>query len=289
MRLSIRHRTLYEYEPEALRLALRLRLWPSRFDTQSRHGWTVTVNGQPVEPLLTDDFGDEIGLWHAHHTVEKVEVIAQGEVETQDAAGVVRGLGRARAAGIFLRDTKLTAPDDAIRALAHEAAEGRDGPLAALHALKDAVCEAVDYRPGVTDETTTAARALALGAGVCQDQAHVFIAGARSLGIPARYVSGYLFVLPDDAKDEQDLRETHGWAEAHVEGLGWVGFDATNGVCPTDGYVRLTAGLDANEASPMRGSVTGQAEATLEADVAIAPAGQSQTQSQSGQSQSQSQ
>ena len=162
MRLSIRHKTVYAFEP-------------------------VSVNGAPVTPLLTDDFGDACGQWHSKGEVDGVEILAEGMVETAETAGVVRNLGRQRSTGVFLRETALTEPDDAICELAAEAAasSGDDGTLAALHALSAAVGGAVEYRPGVTGSDTTAARALALGAGVCQDHAHVFIAAARSLGVPA--------------------------------------------------------------------------------------------------------
>ena len=286
MRLSIRHKTVYAYEPAALKLALRLRLWPSVHEAQTVSSWAVSVNGEPVSPLLTDDFGDRVGLWHSHHEIEGVEIVAEGVVETAESAGVVRGLGKRRATGVFLRDTALTEPDEAICELAAEVAAtvGDDGTLATLHSLSAAVREAVDYRAGATDAGTTAARALALGVGVCQDHAHVFIAAARSLGIPARYISGYLLANEDDEGTDEhgELHETHAWAEAHVEGLGWVGFDASNQVCPTERYVRLVAGLDARDAAPIRGSITGQVEETLEAEVRIGPA-QTQGQSQSQQ------
>ena len=118
----------------------------------------------------------------------------------------------------------------------------------------------------------------------------MFIAAARSLGVPARYVSGYLHVDPvqddEDADDADrirtdDLTETHAWAEAFLEGLGWVGFDPSNDVCPTEGYVRLVTGLDANEAAPLRGSVTGASETTLTAEVEVIQSeGPSQSQQQ---------
>lgn len=276
MRLSIRHKTVYAFEPAALKLALRLRLWPSKFEGQTVVSWKVTVNGEEATPLLTDDFGDAVGQWHSRDQIEGVEILAEGVVETEEVAGVVRGLGRQRAAGVFLRETELTEPDDAICEMAAEAAAtaGDDGTLATLHALSAAVREAVDYKPGATSADTTAARALAMGAGVCQDHAHVFIAAARSLGIPARYVSGYLLATEEDegANEHGELHETHAWAEAFVEGFGWVGFDAANQVCPTERYVRLVAGLDAREAAPIRGSITGQVEETLEAEVRISPA-----------------
>lgn len=143
----------------------------------------------------------------------------------------------------------------------------RRGTLARLHALSAAVSDAVAYRAGVTTASTTAAEAFALGAGVCQDHAQVFIAGARALGIPARYVSGYLLA------DEGDvLHETHGWAEALVPELGWVGFDPSNRVCVTDHYLRIACGLDADEAAPIRGSVTVAGDIWIDADVRIAQA-----------------
>jgi transglutaminase-like putative cysteine protease len=275
MRLRIRHVTRYAYDPPALRLALRLRLWPSRFEAQTPADWHVTVDGEPVPILFTDVHGEPLGLWHAHDPRATVEIVAEGEVETADAAGVVRGLGRNRALGVWLRETPLTAPDDALDALAAEAREaaGGDGPLAELHALMQAVHARVEYRAGVTDADTPAGRALALGAGVCQDHTHVFLAAARHLGAPARYVAGYLLAGDDPELAEgreADPHETHAWAEAHVEGLGWVGFDPSSGVCPTDRHVRLCSGLDARSAGPIRGSVGGGAAETLEARVDIA-------------------
>ena len=143
----------------------------------------------------------------------------------------------------------------------------QDGPLATLHALSAAVSDAVQYRAGVTTSNTTAAQAFALGAGVCQDHAQVFIAAARSIGIPARYVSGYLLAGDGDA-----LHETHGWAEAWLPQLGWIGFDPSNRVCVTERYLRVASGLDADEAAPIRGSVTVAGDIWIDADVRIAQA-----------------
>jgi transglutaminase-like putative cysteine protease len=88
---------------------------------------------------------------------------------------------------------------------------------------------------------------------VCQDISHIFIASARSLGIPARYVSGYLH----RADGQNDQQAGHAWSEAYVDGLGWVAFDATNGMCATDAYLRVAVGLDYLSAAPLRGSRIG--------------------------------
>ena len=147
-----------------------------------------------------------------------------------------------------------------------------------MHGLFNTVAEAIAYKPGTTSAQTTAAQALKAGKGVCQDHAHVFISAARAMGVPARYIVGYLFA--EDGK----TTETHAWAEAFVPEIGWVGFDPANRLCPTDRYVRLACGLDAADAAPIRGNVSGAAQERLSASVDIAQAaGQSQTQNQDGQ------
>src|SRR5262245_52765291 len=136
--------------------------------------------------------------------------------------------------------------------------------LETLHALTGAIRDRVDYVPGVTDAHTGAAEALADGKGVCQDHAHIFIAAARTLGIPARYITGYL-LLGDDSPSEAH----HAWAEACVDGLGWVGFDVANRICPTDRYVRLAVGLDAGGAAPVVGSRRGGQHELLDVSVGV--------------------
>lgn len=275
MRMTIRHLTRYSYEPDAALAALRLKLWPPRSASQSPVDWRVTINGDAIEPIVTDAQGDRVALWHAYSPTRRIDIVAEGQVETADTAGVLKELAQRAPPGVFLRDTALTRRSDTIRELAAGTPEGNT--LSRLHALSEAVHGAVDYRSGVSDVTTTAAEALALGAGVCQDQAHVFIAAARALDIPARYVVGYLH----DPDRDEPAEETHAWAEAHVPGLGWTGFDITNQLCPTDFYVRLCCGLDAADAAPVRGTVMGGAEESLEVEIAVeGAAGQSQQQQQ---------
>lgn len=275
MRMSIRHLTRYRYEPEAISAALRLRLWPPSTAGQKPVSWVVTVNDLVVEPALTDAHGDRVGLWHAHVPTGGIEIVAEGTVETADLAGVLSELPQRARPGLFLRGTALTQPSDAVRKLGVGVA-GTD-VLSRCHELSAAVHEAVDYRPGVSSVTTTAAEALALGAGVCQDQTHVFIAAARAADIPARYVVGYLH----DPDRDEPAEDTHAWAEAFVPGLGWIGFDITNQICPTDLYVRLCCGLDAADAAPVRGTIRGTTEEEMDVEIAVrGAASQSQQQHQ---------
>jgi transglutaminase-like putative cysteine protease len=164
----------------------------------------------------------------------------------------------------FLRATPLTAPDDAIVALARDGARG-DDTIARLHGLMNGVRDRLDYRPGETDSTTNAAEALAQGFGVCQDHAHLFIAAARAAGIPARYISGYLWT----GAGGQSYDAGHAWAEAHVAGFGWIGFDAANRLCPNENYIRVAVGLDYSAAAPVRGLRRGPAEESLSVEVQV--------------------
>ncbi|MEX3008519.1 transglutaminase domain-containing protein [Hoeflea sp. TYP-13] len=263
MRLHVRHRSVYAYEPAAARVSLRLKLFPSVFDGQSVDNWSVTVNGDRVEPLYITGYGDESALWQSKDQITNVEVLAEGVVVTEDKTGLIRDLPNKPPSSIFRRDTELTRPDEVIRKLAESARKEDD--LETAHALSLAVREAVEYRPEATNSQTPAAEAMAIGAGVCQDHAHVLIAACRSQGIPARYVTGYLKA----ADDEDELLETHAWAEAHIRNFGWVGLDPSNGISPTDHYIRIACGLDADDATPIKGHVVGSSQITLSADVAV--------------------
>jgi len=116
-----------------------------------------------------------------------------------------------------------------------------------------------------TQTVTTAAESFALRRGVCQDLTHIFIAAARQLGIPARYIGGHFY-----RADGVTVQEAgHAWVEAHVENLGWVGFDPTNGISTTDAHVRVAVGLDYLGASPVRGTRYGGSGETLKVAVNV--------------------
>ncbi len=259
MLISIRHTTTYTYEPAIDRCALRLRLFPASFASQQVRSWNVSVNGESIDPLLTTPCGSGESLWTTQFSCEQVEVTATGMVDTENSAGLVRGLKETIRPGVYRRASHLTAPDAAIEALARSIGEGQ--PLDRMHRLCGAVRDAIDYTPGATDMGTTAGQALRRGAGVCQDHAHVFVTAARAMGFPARYVVGYLLAAVGDQL------ETHAWGEAFVPDLGWVGFDAANRLCPTERYVRLACGLDADDAAPLRGSHGGGGKESLSARV----------------------
>lgn len=266
MKLLVRHQTSYGYQATAGRVAMRLKLMPVDTPTQTVIDWQVSINREPVTNFALNAYGEMEAVWLRHDQKDGAVIVAEGLVETRETHGVL-GWPKSRInPDYFLRDTPLTAPSPAIRAMAM-ATDARDTTLSRLHALSAAVSDTVPYRAGVTHADTSAAQAFALGAGVCQDHAQIFISAARSIGIPARYVSGYLL-----AGDGDTLHETHGWAEALTPDLGWIGFDPSNRTCTTERYLRVASGLDADQAAPVRGSVVVAGNITIDADVRIAQA-----------------
>ncbi|MGL4237575.1 transglutaminase family protein [Tabrizicola sp.] len=274
MRLTVDHVTRYQYDRPVRSVVQSHRLTPSTFAGQKVIDWEVTVSGGVKGATHRDGAGDRVQGWTVAGPVSEVEVRVRGTVETVDLTGVLRGHREAVAPGCYLRATGATRADVALIALAGraEAAE----PLELAHVLSAVVADAIAYRPGVTHAHTTAAEALALGEGVCQDHAHALIAVARVREIPARYVSGYLFATEDGSAHEA----AHAWAELYVPGLGWVGFDPANRCCPDERYIRLGSGFDAQDAAPIRGVARGGGREEMDVTVAILNQSQSQSQSQ---------
>jgi transglutaminase-like putative cysteine protease len=262
MLISVRHLTRYSYDAPVSYAIQSVRLTPAAFAGQRVTDWRVSVSACERPLKFTDAFGNAVHLAAINTPHQALVIEAGGTVETEDSSGIVAGLADAIPPRVYLRVTARTRPDAGIRELARSV--DRKDRLDRLHALAGAVRARVDYVPGTTSTHTEAAAALADGRGVCQDHAHIFIAAARSLGVPARYVTGYLVIEADNASQAH-----HAWAEAWVEALGWVGFDVANRICPTERYVRLAAGLDAGYAAPIVGSRRGGETEVLEVSVEV--------------------
>lgn len=267
MRLKIQHATHYAYDAAPSYLVQRLYLTPVNYEGQRTLSWAVTAPGIESSLSHRDGFGNISHLITVRGHSGVLTISAEGEVETSDTAGVVRGIPNPIPDVVYLRHTTpTTASPDLLKFSARF-----DRKLPALelaHAIMQAVHESVAYEVGTTHAHTTAAEAFRDGRGVCQDHAHIMIALARHIGLPARYVTGYL-VTGIGASSAA----AHAWAEIMVPDLGWVGFDASNGQCPTDHYVRIAAGLDAAAVAPVRGfrrGGSGAEQMTVEVRVEIA-------------------
>ncbi len=250
MRIRIRHETSYRYATPPTRVIQTLRKMPRDHAGQTVISWHIDIDQTARMTKAEDAFGN---ITHTF-TVENCDsltILAEGEIQTENFDGVIAGAVERFAPALYLRETPLTEPDAALAAFADEvaAAAGPDR-LRRLHELMAAIHRDVAFDTAPTDASTTAAQAFAMKRGVCQDLTHVFLAAARHMGSPARYVSGY-FRRGDDVDDQE---ASHAWAEAYVDDLGWVSFDPANGICATAAHVRVAVGLDYLNAAPIRGS-----------------------------------
>ena len=270
MHLSIRHETRYRYSGPVVLALQRLRLGPPRGADIHVRSWNVVLEGAAEEAAFDDGHGNPNRLVSALPGSREVLVRVEGEVQTLRDDGVV-GPHAGPPLWLYGRQTPLTTVGEGVRSLA----DGFDPSdlLAALHALTRRTRERIDYRIGATDAATSAEDSIRLGAGVCQDHAHAFCAAARLNGVPARYVSGYLRM---DDRDRQEA--THAWAEAHVDGIGWVGFDPANGHSPDGRYVAIARGLDYRDAAPVTGLVRGERNEDLSVWLTVVERQQQQSQ-----------
>jgi transglutaminase-like putative cysteine protease len=264
LRLSVDHTTHYRFSGPVARGLQRLRLTPKTSAGQSIVHWSIELEGAGHEVEYDDENANHVTLIAFEPGVSEVTIRCAGVVDTNDKSGIVGHHAGYLPRWHFLQQTELTAAGPRVRALL-AGLGGRDNTVARLHELSALVRSSVDYSAGHTDATTSAEGVLAAGRGVCQDHAHVFIGAARALGVPARYVSGYLMMTD---RTQQDAG--HAWAEALVDGLGWVGFDVSNGISPDPHYVRVATGRDYRDAAPITGIRFGVRDETMHVTLAVA-------------------
>jgi transglutaminase-like putative cysteine protease len=262
MKLKITHRTQYDYSAPVSYTLTRVRLCPPTCSGQAVKSWALRIEGAREELRFLDHYTNDTRLLSISGTPELLAIEASGEIETTDKSGVFGQHTGPAPLWLFQGETKLTAAAEGVASIVGAVPEG--GDIGRLHDLMAVIADRVEYREGSTSTATTAEEAISSKAGVCQDHTHVFISAARSLGFPARYVSGYLMM-----EGETDQAAMHAWAEAHVKSLGWVGFDVANGMSPDDRYVRIACGRDYAEAAPISGFRLGQADERLEVTITV--------------------
>jgi transglutaminase-like putative cysteine protease len=274
MRIRIAHETRYRYDAPPKSVIQTLRLTPRNHDGQYVVDWRIDVSADCKLTRQEDAFGNIMHSFTADGPLTELTITVEGEVDTRDTGGVVGGAIEKFPPSLFLRETPLTRADAAIVAFAkYIAGKHAGGALERMHDLMNGLNGSITFDPDPTHVMTTAVEAFALKRGVCQDLSHIFIAAARGLGVPARYVSGYF-----RRSDLVQQTAGHAWVEAHVDGLGWVGFDPTHGVCPSESHVRVAVGLDYLSASPVRGTRFGGGSEAMTVAIAVEQArAQSQT------------
>ena len=258
MKLSIRHDTTYRYDDQVRASIQYLRLTPQESERQHVLSWQLTLP-RPARAQI-DPFGNVLHVLTLDEPHEAIVIAARGQVEIDEKREAEHDK---QSALPFLRFTRLTAADDALREFAAlQCSKRRD--RSGLIDLMEALHEQMPFKAGVTGVDSTAAEAFAGRAGVCQDHTHAFLACARSLGIPARFVSGYLY-----RGNEQNLA-SHAWAEAWIGGA-WYSFDVTNKLARPERHLKLAVGLDYLDACPVRGMRRGGGGEQMHAKVEAPP------------------
>lgn len=245
MQVRISHRTTYRYQEPVKYTARTLRLTPRRDGEQHTLAWSIHAPGRRAEQV--DAHGNITHLLTLEETHREISIVVAGIVEITRAHDILREQGSLSPLA-YLAPTALTAANDGVAALAREHLEGH-GPLRQrLYDLAKGVCVRVRYHPGTTTVEDSAAAALERGEGVSRDQAHVLIACCRSMGVPARYVSGYL------CSGHVGEIASHAWVEVWLtEAQGWHGIDVTHAEPAGAGHCRLAVGRDYLDAAPVRG------------------------------------
>ncbi|MDP9082460.1 MAG: transglutaminase family protein [Pseudomonadota bacterium] len=267
MQLHIRHETWYRYERPVKYSVQSLHLTPRRDVSQRALTWTITAPGRRLEQV--DAYGNISHLLTIEEPHREIQIIVHGVVETVDTEG--RQDDGTLSPLAYLAPTLLTAPNDDLKAFANSALDRVTEPRARALALAEAVFSAVRYKSGTSDVADTAAVAFKSGEGVCQDHAHVYLASARAVGIPARYVSGYLFT--GDASDAA----SHAWVDVWLGAeIGWQSMDVTHKRPAVRNYCRLAVGRDYLDAAPVRGVRQGGGGEKMVANVLVAESAQQQ-------------
>ena len=274
MRLFIHHRTDYRFSEPQSRLIQMLRLTPTSHEGQNVVDWRIDVDCDARFKHSRDGFGNEVTMLYVDGPVDRISLSVTGEVLTVDRAGIITGAPEPLPPLVFTQRTALTQANPEIAAFAAEVAAKRGSLLDRAHRLNEAVHDRLRFETARPVTDRTAAAVFADGHGIGQDLAHVFIAAAREMGFPARYVSGHLYL---EDGDEAHRNTTHGWAEAFVPDYGWIGFDPVHQICPHEAYVRVAIGLDYRDAAPVSGARIGSGQEQLEVGVHV---GLSQAQTQ---------
>lgn len=270
MLLNIEHSTEYHYDVAQRMIIQSHRLYPPDCNSQKVVSWDVRCDNGLFGHYFYDGAGDRLRTMNVNDSIDKVVITVSGQVSTMNTNGVIQLTRDIMPAGVYLRSSKQTQPTETLIKAAEEsiatlANQQQIEALDKAHAMSHFINQTIKYLPESTTMASTANDAFMQGKGVCQDQTHCLITLARINGIPARYVTGYLFSDANGFSHDQ----SHAWAELFIENLGWVGFDATNNCCPDEHYVRLGSGFDAQEAALIRGISRGSGSESMTISVKI--------------------
>ncbi|NNC36260.1 MAG: transglutaminase family protein [Acidimicrobiales bacterium] len=264
MHLKIKHTTSYHYQTPASYALQQIRLRPLANKAQKILSWELSLEGAEPQVQFMDQFENHVDLILLKPDAKDVVISFEGEVETYPTSGVAGQHNEPMPLWFYKHQTALTKNEIGVSELVKDIGSTSPDNLQALHQLSALILSRVSYQTGETNTFTTAEQAIMAGKGVCQDHTHIFVSAARELGFPARYISGYLMM-----NERIDQEASHAWAEAYVDGLGWVGFDVSNGISPDERYVQIARGLDYRDAAPSTGVIIGAQQENLVVSIQV--------------------
>jgi transglutaminase-like putative cysteine protease len=262
MRLAIDHRTHYRFSEPQARLIELLRLTPADTQDQTVVAWRIDVDCDARLRGARDGFGNLTNMLYADGPIEDIEIVVTGEVLTSDSGGLVRGTTEPFPPSLFLRGTERTSAGGSLAAFAASMTGG--DTLARIEALNAALHARFGTVQSSTDAGLSADEAFTATTAAPRDLAQMFVAAARSLQVPARYVSGYSTTGTEDGAQAA----AHAWGEVCV-GDGWMAFDPSHGCRIDENYVRVAVALDATGAAPIVGARIGAGDEALDVDLHV--------------------
>ncbi|MCP5412893.1 MAG: transglutaminase family protein [Alphaproteobacteria bacterium] len=279
---SIRHVTRFRYSAPVRESVMELRMQPRSEGPQTLRSFQIATNPRAQLYAYTDHLGNAVYHFNMLREHEELRIEAQAVVEMApfpERPAKLDDLEWSRYNGFNLNDdhfdmlepSKYARPSpelDAFMRIADLQKPVGD-PLSALLTLQRGIYDSFEYQSGITEVNSPIEVALEQRRGVCQDFAHIMTAIARQWGIPARYVSGYLY--HKGTRDRSSADATHAWVEAWLPSIGWIGFDPTNNIMAAERHVRAAVGRDYGDTPPTRGTYKGGADSELSIAVALEP------------------
>jgi transglutaminase-like putative cysteine protease len=282
MYYSILHKTRYRYSMPVRESVTEVRMRPRSEGLQRCLNFEVRTEPQARVNSYLDAYGNTVHHFDIPGPHQQLVITAEAVVVFTEMPALPERLEAhawaqvdqttdAYGAWDFLLPSRFARPSALLLELEQELKLGRrDDPLSLLCELNRQISETFAYAPQTTDVDSPIDEALESRRGVCQDFSHIMITLVRRLGIPCRYVSGYLFHRRED-HDRSEEDATHAWIEALLPGLGWIGFDPTNNLLAGSRHIRTAIGRDYADVPPTRGVFRGQAESELDVGVKVAP------------------
>lgn len=276
-KFKIRHVTRYEYENYVRDSANQIMLYPIKDAHQQVIQQSITITGNPIVDQYIDPYGNQVGTFTQAKPHKELVIDSKLVVETfphrvpddstpAELQWLELGTLRQQVEFIdFFRTERFNAIGELENIIAAERSKDAT-PFVTARDLCEYIYKNFEYKKGITTVETTLDEVWSLRSGVCQDFAHILLVTLRIVGIPARYVSGYICPKKNGMRGEG---ATHAWVEAYIPFYGWVGLDPTNNIVVDEAHVRLAVGKNFSDCSPVKGTYRGTSNHTLDVSVSV--------------------